>query len=373
MKPKQRAIEVLKMTKKERVLAAINHKESDKIPKGEICIEGKLANKLLGTDYPLDYQHYERDCKVRKLLNIDLINLGDWPCEEIGKDEKGNRLFRSIYGYEFAFSGMSKHIVKPPVEDIEDADKYTIPDIKRVSGEIIKKFKDTTDFFIFGQIGGPVSMLDEMFGMEDYMIYAMTNTNEMISIGEKVIEHEIAKAKLFIDNGADGVFFADDIAFNTGIFLPPKIMKQMVYPFYKEAVKQIKNYKDVPVFFHSDGYIMDALDIIVDSGFDGLQSIQPSAGMDIGEVKKRYGDILCLMGNIDLDQVMTFAEPNEVKRVVKETIDIAAHGGGFILSTCNTLINAIPPENALVMYNTADKIDGSSMDNIISAIEGSHF
>jgi len=342
------------MTKIERMMAAINHQEADKVPKGEIYIEGEIANRLLGTDHPVDYQHYDRDRAVRELLQMDYINVGDWPAEALGKDDKGNDLYRSIYGYEFATNGVSKHIVKPPLENIEDADTYQVPDIRKVSGALVKKYRETTDLFVMGQMGGPVSMLDEMFAMEDYMVYTLTHTKEMRILGEKVMEHEVAKAKLFIDNGAHAVLCADDIAFNSGLFLPPRIMDEIVYPLYRTAVEEIRKYKDVPIIFHSDGYLMDALDIIVSCGFSGLQSIQPSAGMDIREVKRRYGKDLCLIGNIDLDQVMTFAAPEEVERVVKETIDIAAPGGGFILSTCNTLVNAIPSENALAMYNIAE-------------------
>ena len=76
--------------------------------------------------------------------------------------------------------------------------------------------------------------------------------------------------------------------------------------------------------------------------------------MDIGTIKKQYGDVLCLFGNIDLDYIMTMASPEEVADEVKRTIEIAAPGGGFILSTCNTLINAIPAENAVAMYETAE-------------------
>lgn len=334
-------------------MTAINHREGDRIPKGETCIEARLANKLLNKDYPLDYQHYERDKAVRELLNIDFINLGDWPSEEIGINDKGNRVFRSIYGYDYIYSGKNKCIIRPPLEDIEDVDKYQVPDIRKVSGKLISDFSKNTDFFIFGQIGGPVSMLDEMFPMEDYLVYCLTNTKEIKILGEKVMEHEILKAKLFIDNGADAILIADDIAFNSGPFLPPHIMDEIVYPFYKTAIKDIKKHKNIPVFFHSDGDLRKVMDRIVEVGFDGIHSLQPSAGMDIANIKRDYGDVLCLIGNIDLDYVLTFAQPQEVEETVKRTIDVAAPGGGYILSTCNTLIDSIPPENVLAMYKTA--------------------
>jgi uroporphyrinogen decarboxylase len=343
------------MTKKERVLKAIHHKEADRIPKGELYIDPGLSNKLLNKDYPLDYFHLQRDLEVRNLLNIDLINLGEWPSEEIGTDSSGNRRFRSIYGEEYVFNGKSKHIVKPPFEDIEDVSGYSVPDIKKCTGKIIEEYAANTDMFIMAQVGGPISMINEMVGMEDYFVYCMTNTDEIIAPGEKIMEYEIAKAKLFIDKKADAILIADDMAFNSGTFFQPELLRRIAFPFYRQAIKEIKKYKDVPVFLHTDGNIMKVMDDIVEAGFDGLQSLQPSAGMDIARIKKDYGDKLCLMGNIDLDYIMTFASPAEVEDTVKKTTDAAASGGGFILSTCNILVDIIPPENALTMYNTANE------------------
>ena len=148
---------------------------------------------------------------------------------------------------------------------------------------------------------------------------------------------------------------ADDIAYNRGLFLPPRLMERLVYPFYQAAICEIKAHRDVPVFLHTDGDIRAALDNIVDCGFDGLQSLQPSAGMDIAEVKRRYGDTLCLMGNLDLDRLMPFGTPEEIETQVRWLCESIGPGGGFILSTCNILINAIPPQNALAMSRAAEK------------------
>lgn len=343
------------MTKKERVLNALSHKSVDRVPKGETWIDGNLANKIMGTNFPTDYQHYERDLKIRSFLNMDLINVGDWPQKEIGFDNKGNTIYISNYGYEFIVCS-SKHITKPPVDDIEYANLYVKPDIKNVDPSLIKRYAEETDLFVFAQIGGPVSMLNEMFDMEDYMVYCLTNTNEMKIITDKVMEYEIEKAKLFIDNGADAIFFADDIAFNTGTLLPPYIMDILVWPYYKKVVEEIKAYKNIPIVAHSDGQLMGVMDKYVECGFDGLQSLQPSAGMDIKEIKEKYGDKLCLWGNIDLDYIMSFAKPIEVKKVVRETIDIASVNSGFILSTCNSMLDSIPPQNVLAMMEESESL-----------------
>jgi len=131
-------------------------------------------------------------------------------------------------------------------------------------------------------------------------------------------------------------------------------MRELVYPLYRIALAEIKRHKDVPVVMHSDGDLRLCLGELADCGFDGLHSIQPSAGMDIAEVKRGYGDRLCLFGNIDLDWVMTMASPEEVEKVTRQTIEKAAPGGGYVLATCNTLIDAIPEANALAMYRCMD-------------------
>ena len=342
------------MTHKERVMAAIRHQPVDRIPKGETWIEGGLANRILGANYPTDYQHFERDLALRKHLGMDLINVGDWPSKIIGTDTKGRIIYRSNYGYDY-IQLASREIVRPALEDIEDAEQYVKPDIANVDPTIVRRFAEESDLFVFAQIGGPVSMLNEMFPMEDYMVYCITNPEEMISISDKVIEYEIEKAKLFLDAGADGIFMADDIAFNTGVFLPPDLMDRLVFPYYQRIVREIKAYKDVPVFAHSDGDLNSVLHKYVEAGFDGLQSLQPTASMDIAQIKKQYGDKLCLWGNIDLNRVMCFASPEEVKQVVRETIAAASENSGYILSTCNSMIDCIPTENVLAMMEAAEE------------------
>ena len=343
------------MTKRERVGITLAHREPDRVPMGEISIEAGFANRLLGTTFPDDYQHYERDRRVRERLDIDYVNMGDWPAYDLGVDERGYRVYRSAYGDQYAVAGRSRHMVRPLVASMDEARSYQTPDHRQIKGEMVRTFAADRDMFVFGQIGGPVTILDEALGMEDYMIAALENTSEIQFLSEAVMTFEAGKAKVLLDAGADAILVGDDIAFNSGPFLPPCIMRQVVYPLYRWLIAEIKRHRNVRVLLHSDGMLTPVLDEIVACGFEGLHSLQPSAGMDIAEIKRRYGNVLALIGNIDLDYVMTMAPPSEVEDVVKKTIDAAAPGGGFILSTCNALIDAVPPANAIAMYETAHR------------------
>ena len=72
-------------------------------------------------------------------------------------------------------------------------------------------------------------------------------------------------------------------------------------------------------------------------------------------VKKKYGDCLCLIGNIDTNYTLPYGTPQEVEKEVKNLIETVAPGGGFILRASNLLTADIPKVNVLAMYYAAEK------------------
>lgn len=345
------------MTKKERVMAAINHRIPDKVPKGELGIEPGIMKELLGSRCE-QLRSLEREVAVREMLNMDLIVVNEFPMKVLELREDGSQLCQSAFGEQFISHGYSYRTVVPALENMSMADQYQEPDFSLCTADKIDYYVEHTDLFVFATIGGPVSTTDWMFGMEPFMIYALTEMEQLKKVIDKTMDFEVKRAKMMIDHGINGLIITDDIAFNQGPFFAPATMEEIAYPYYKAMIKAIKAYKDIPVFLHTDGDINTLMDEIVGCGFDGIQSIQPSAGMDIKVIKEQYGERLCLMGNIDLDQVMTFDSPETVEAVVKQTIDDAAASGGFILSTCNILIDAVKKENAIAMYRTAEQYGG---------------
>ena len=343
------------MDKKQRVISAIRHEQPDRVPKGDLAIENGLLRALIGDERFDESTEYERQLAARRVLGADLIDIHQFPMDEAGRDDRGFPIYRSALGDEHAITEGSSQLVKPALRDIADAATYRVPDLGQCRTEMLDWFRDHSDLFLLCQIGGPVSSLDWMLGTENFLVWCMTNTDEIIALARNVMKFEVGRAKIFLDRGADAILMADDIAYNSGLFLPPRIMERFVYPLWVDAVEQIKAHRDVPVLLHTDGDIRTALEPIVECGFDGLQSLQPSAGMDIEQVKRDYGERMCLMGNLDLDRLMTFGTPEEVEAQVRWLCETIGPGGGFILSTCNILVDAIPPENALAMYRAAEK------------------
>lgn len=337
------------MTKKERMLAALRRQPVDRIPRGELGIEGGfIASYTAKLKTPMS--QLQKELYVREKLGFDFINIHEFPRKLLQYSSDGYPIYESPYGDVFKETPHSFHILKPALEDIDDVDMYATADLSGATTHLLDFYRGNSDLFLMCQINGPVSALDWALGMEDYLCYCITDTEQIVELAGKITDYEVGRAKKFLDHGAEAILIADDIGLNTGLLLPPRIMEKVAYPFYKKMIVEIKAHKDVPVIMHTDGNIYDALEKIVECGFDGVQSVQPSAGMDIARVKGLVGDQLCLIGNVDLNYLLPFGSVEEVSSEVKKLAEIAGPLG-FILSTCNIITDAVKIENAEAMYH----------------------
>jgi uroporphyrinogen decarboxylase len=102
--------------------------------------------------------------------------------------------------------------------------------------------------------------------------------------------------------------------------------------------------------------------MIVNTGIDGLNPMEPVAGMDIGEVKQRHGKRVCLIGNIDCSRLLCEGSEEEVEAAVKECIRRASPGGGHIICSSNSIHSSVKPQNYAAMIAAAKKYGKYPMD-----------
>ncbi len=108
-----------------------------------------------------------------------------------------------------------------------------------------------------------------------------------------------------------------------------------------------------PFIKHSDGNLWPIMDMLLEAGIDALDPVEPAAGMDIGEVKRKLGDRISLIGNVDCSFLLTMGSTDDVVEAVKETIAKASVGGGHILASSNSIHPAVKPENYRAMIDAA--------------------
>jgi len=160
-------------------------------------------------------------------------------------------------------------------------------------------------------------------------------------------------AEAMIEAGVDVLFVTDDYADNHGPLISPKFFKQYELP-HLERIVQIAHRHHIPVLKHSDGNLYPILDDICNSGIDGLHPIEPGP-MNLSDVKDRYGRRICLLGNVDCKYVLPYGNEEDVRNDVRRCIDAAAKGGGFVLTSSNSIHANVKVENVYAMVDEARK------------------
>ncbi|HEX5810126.1 MAG TPA: uroporphyrinogen decarboxylase family protein [Anaerolineales bacterium] len=140
--------------------------------------------------------------------------------------------------------------------------------------------------------------------------------------------------------GLDGFALCTDYCFNRGPFLRPADFAEFVAPFLGRLVQ---GYRELGFYTikHTDGNIMPILDQLVAARPHALHSLDPQGGVDIAEVKRRYGDQLCLIGNVKCSTLDSGSEA-EVRESAGYALRHGMPGGGYIFSTSNCVYTGMP-------------------------------
>jgi len=133
------------------------------------------------------------------------------------------------------------------------------------------------------------------------------------------------------DTGIPAVLFSDDLAYRSGPMLNPRLFEELYGDAYRR-ITETAHSLGMKIVLHSCGNVMPLLGWIADCGFDGVQSLEPTAGVELAAAKAEAGHRLCLIGNLDVTRVLVDAGRDEVFEAVRKAIRDAGRGGGFILS-----------------------------------------
>jgi len=175
----------------------------------------------------------------------------------------------------------------------------------------------------------------------------------------RYLDYRVRKGLKFVDKfaqmGVDCIFDGEDLAGHHGPLISPKSYSEFYAPRFRQLSDRIHE-NGMLYLRHTDGNIMIFADeFLLQSGFDGFHSIDPSAGMDAALVKKLYGDKITLMGNVDCGEVLHLGTVEASIADTKRAIRDLSPGGGHILSTSNTIHSDVPYENYMAMLETARK------------------
>jgi len=336
----------------ERFMTALNRKEPDMVPVWELIINAPVIKALYGDISLEDFVEKE---------GLDGITIF-----ESQRFEKLNDIqLKDGWGIIWTIepSGLA-YPSKGPIKTEADLDKYVSPnpdDDYRMDSlrDAVKRFKGekaivfiTHDAFEFSHY---------LRGLDNLLVDYIENPDFAKRLAKIVIEYKKRIAERAIDEGADVILTGDDYAYRTAPIMSPILFREFVLPYLQEMVDLTKRRK-VPFIKHTDGNLMPILDMIIDTGIEALDPIEPIAGMDIGWLKEKYGDRIALVGNIDCTEILTHGTQEEVKEAVKETIAKAGVGGGYILASSNSIHPGVNPNNYRTMVQSAREFGKYPLD-----------
>ncbi len=172
---------------------------------------------------------------------------------------------------------------------------------------------------------------------------------------KEVLEHSaqwgIAVIEQALQFDPDFIFLGDDVVYNNGPMISPKMLREFLLPVYKKVVKSC----NIPIFWHSDGDVRSVIPMIKEAGFKGIHSLEPHANIELKEIKQQYGKDLVLLGNLD-GKLLTQSNLDKLHREIENFISIGAPGGGFLFSSSNSLFPPMMPEMITETYHYVKKI-----------------
>lgn len=158
-----------------------------------------------------------------------------------------------------------------------------------------------------------------------------------------------------IDAGVEAISGGSDVAYKNGPYMSPKHFREFILPVMRIHA-EVCHRRGVPFLKHTDGNINPiANDFLMASGIDGYLAVEPRAGMDVAELKRRYGHRICFFGNIDCAYTLVYGSEADVRSEVRNLIDSAAHGGGLIVASSNSAHSFVKLENFLAMIDETKK------------------
>lgn len=378
------------MNSRERVLAALEHKEPDRVPfdLGGTVVSGihvkayRALRDYLGlpliepTIVDIVQQLARVDDDVMERLGVDVKNISPRSSSSFRIETRDMEDGQYTYFYDEYQIGwrmprvggwyydMFHHPLSGDISEL-DVEQYALPDptdparfagLREIADRVIHEEQRT---LVVGNISAGIF---EMYlwtrGYKDGYADFIGNPTLSKKILHRYMDMQLAYwGKMFdtLGDKIDIVQMADDLAGQDNMLISPGSYRNYLKPFHKEMFDYIHSHSSARIFFHSCGSIRKVIPDLIDIGVDIINPVQVSAaGMDSAELKREYGrDLTFWGGGVDTQRVFDENHsPEEVREDVKRRLNDLMPGGGFVFAAVHNVQGNVPPENIMAMWET---------------------
>ena len=367
------------MTPRERVLAAIEHRQPDRVP---IDVGGTSFSTIIGQAYERLKAYLAVDAETRYMkrksrsaildeavalrLHTDtrplLVGSPDgW--QDVYYDDGS---FRDEFGVIWRSAGDGHYApTGNPLQEatLGDLDACPWPDPlnpgrTRGLGEKARALHQETDYAVILSLPvGFVHLSQYLRGYEQWLMDIVLNPRFLDALMDRTLDWWLALADAVLAEVGpyvDVVAFGDDVAFHDRPMLDLERYRRLLKPRHREMVDCIKARSGAKVLYHCCGTVKSLVPEFVDIGVDALNPVQvSSADMDTSALKAEFGEYICFWGGVDTQRVLPSGTPQQVRAEVQRRIADLAAGGGYVLAAVHNIQEDVPPENILAMADAA--------------------
>ena len=346
------------MKRRERFLAALGRQVPDRVPMFDFLFQQPMFEELIG-HRPEGYNG-EDAIRCALALDHDGVWLPFGGFSGYRPEFLAENVYRDEWGTTYQKTASSWPIDAPieyPIRTRADLKEYRPPDPTlpgRVAEIETARHMENDDIALLGGVQGPLTTLWLLMGYEA-ISYALYEDPALITeLCRMSNEFFKEAARRSVEAGCVGVWVSEDLGDSSRGFFRLEHYREYLLPPFVEIVDYVADL-DVPVMLHSCGRITEYLEDLARTRIAAIHPLQRTAGMDLGAIKEEYGDRFCLIGNIDSSRTLPYGTIEEVETEVRQAIDMAAPGGGFVLASDHSLHDGIPVENIKAMFRAGAK------------------
>jgi uroporphyrinogen decarboxylase len=335
------------MNSRERVLLALRRGQPDRVPIVEFVIDEKIRRALFPDAVEIG--------AFSQRIGLDAVGCG----LEFRREAAGGDAYYDEWGVYYRTSAEAlSHPVRGPVHNLGDLEAYSPPDpqapwrLGQLPG-LVERYKGERAIILHHRAA--FMWAAYLTGLDELLMSFAADPEFAHAVLDTVLEANIQMVRRAVQAGADVVVLGDDYAHNFAPMMSPKHFSTFIAPRLKRMVDAIHE-EGALCIKHSDGNLWPILDQIVDAGPDAINPLEPVAKMDMGEVKAAYGDKVALVGNIDCGALLSSGTTAQVEEAVRQCIAAGAPGGGFALSSSNSIHSSVAPDNYLTMVRTGQRL-----------------
>ncbi|MHC4519571.1 MAG: uroporphyrinogen decarboxylase family protein, partial [Planctomycetota bacterium] len=214
-----------------------------------------------------------------------------------------------------------------------------------------QRLRANTDRAIVGLFGGNLFEMGQFFYRADnFFMLLAAEPRKAHQFLDRLIEMHLANLERFlaaVGDAIDIILFGDDLGMQTGPMLSPRMYCEFFKPRHTLLWNRTKELADVKVMLHCCGGIRELLPHLIEAGLDAINPVQIScAGMDAAELKAEFGrDLTFWGGGCDTREILSEAGPEQVADHVRNQVRILAPGGGFVFQQVHNILANVPPAN----------------------------